>query len=68
MKELVLQIVKEIEAGKAKEHIEPTHCTLMDINQAIKSNLRVLVDEGVLKAGKTINDHYVTVIEQPPTE
>ena len=62
MKLLVLALIKAMENKKKEENISPSHVTMSEINQVIKQSLRELYNEGKIKTGKTLNDHYVESI------
>jgi len=66
MKEIVLELIKAMEAKKTAENIDPGHVTGMDLKQVIKVSLTELYREGRIKYGKTLNDYYV--MATVPTE
>ena len=59
MKELILEFVKAMEAKKVEAKIEPSHITMIELNQAVKTALRELTNENKLFLGKVVNDYYV---------
>ena len=64
MKEIVLQLIKEMQVKKIEANIEPSHITIIEINQAIKTSLRQLLDAGEIEAGPTVNDIYIKTVRK----
>lgn len=62
--DLVLEIVRGIEQEKVKNGIAPNHATLNEITKLVQESLRELWRQKRVKVGDTINDKYISIIEE----
>ena len=63
MRNIIIQIIKEIERRKKAERIKPTAPVLAEVQREIRSMYLKEIEEmekaGIIKTGNTINDKYI---------
>ncbi|PZX18090.1 hypothetical protein LX69_01127 [Breznakibacter xylanolyticus] len=68
MKTEVLKIIQDIQEGKEKKHIFPTHALQSEIlyvaRKRIEKAISQLATEGQIKQGNTINEPFVSLNTQ----
>lgn len=63
MEEALLQLVREIQDRKEKEHISPAHSLKHEVFTEVSNALNNLYLAGKIEVGDTINDKYIKVNE-----
>lgn len=65
MKQLIINIVRDIEKRKADTNVIPTHAVLMEVSNEIHTRLIHELNEmqraGIVEMGRTINDKYIKI-------
>ena len=59
MKTALLDLIATIESKKREAKIEPSHATLLEVNEIINNNLNELYKDGKIEVGKTLNSKWI---------